>query len=427
MRKSIFAAFAFTLLHFSAAAQHDAKKAEKVKIFLDCTRSWLCDYDYVRTEMKMVEFVRDRFVSDVHILVNTQFSSSGGEQNQINFMGQKRFPGIIDTLTYFNDPTVTDDDKRKKLVRYLKLGLVRYIAKTDAGKDLEIGYTKSDSSMKEEKAEAKKDKWNYWVYQFGGSASFNGNQNSRSSSTYGYINADRETEEWKTNFYVSYNKSVSVFIQNSVESKFNTKDFSGGMQIAKSINKHWSYGFGAGFENELARNLKSAISIRPKLEYSFIPYSKFNSERIVLQYMLGPEYNNYYDTTAFYKTNELQLQQSLNLITSFNKPWGNINFGIFYSNYFDRISKNNLSFNGAVNWKISKGLLFGVYGYYSLVNDQIALRKDDATRDQLLTGNRELKSSFEYNLGFGFSYRFGSIANSIVNPRFKGLSYSVNF
>jgi hypothetical protein len=30
-------------------------------------------------------------------------------------------------------------------------------------------------------------------------------------------------------------------------------------------------------------------------------------------------------------------------------------------------------------------------------------------------------------LGVGFSYRFGSIRNSIVNPRFKGLSYSINF
>lgn len=396
-------------------------------MFLDCTKSWLCDYDYVRTEMKMVDFVRDRFVSDVHILVNTQNSSSGGEQNQINFLGQKRFPGINDTLTYFNDPTVTDDEKRIKLVQYLKLGLTRYIAKTDAGKDLQINYSRTDSSSTAEKKDAEKDSWNFWIYQFGSSASFNGNQNSRSSSLYAYINADRETEEWKTNFYVSYDKSTDVFKDSSGESKFQSKNFNGGLQVAKSINKHWSYGIASGFQNNLFGNIKSGLSFKPKLEYSLFPYSKFNSDRIVVQYLLGPVYYNYYDTTIFFKTKEWQLQQSVNVITSFTKPWGSINLGIFWSNYFDALSKNNLSFNGAVSWKITKGLNFGIYGYYSLVHDQIALRKGEATRDQLLIGNRELRSSFGYNLGFGFSYRFGSVNNSIVNPRFKGLNYSVNF
>lgn len=412
---------------YTCSFGQQSPKQEKVKVFLDCTRSWLCDYDFVRTEMKMVEFVRDRFVSDVHILINTQNSSTGGEQNQLNFLGQKRFPGINDTLTYFNDPTVTDDDKRKKLVQYMKLGLTRYIAKTEAGKDLLISYERNDSISNKEKDEAKKDPWNYWVYQFGGSTSFNGNQNSRSSSAYGYINADRETEDWKTNLYISYDKSTQVFKENNIESKFNSKNFNGGIQVAKSINKHWSYGLASAYENNLFGNIRSGIVVRPKLEYSVLPYSKFNSERIVVQYLLGPVHNDYYDTTIFFKTNEWQLRQSLNVITSFTKPWGSINLGVFYSNYFDNISKNNLSFNGAVSWKITKGLNFGIYGYYSLVHDQITLRKGDATRDQLLIGNRELKSSFDYNLGFGFSYRFGSVNNSIVNPRFKGLNYSVNF
>jgi len=113
--------------------------------------------------------------------------------------------------------------------------------------------------------------------------------------------------------------------------------------------------------------------------------------------------------------------------TSNNLHTWRINLGIFWSNYFDDLSKNNLSFNGAVSWKIVKGLNFGIYGFYGLIHDQIGLRKGGATRDQLLTNNRELLSSYEYNLGFGFSYRFGSISNSIVNPRFKGLNYSINF
>lgn len=420
--------FVIVLLYTQPASGQSYTSNEKVKVFLDCTQSWLCDFDYVRTEMKMVDFVRDRFQCDVHVLINTQFSTTGGEQQQVNFFGQKRFQGMSDTLTYFNDPTATDDQKRKQLVQYLKLGLTRYMAKTGVAKNLQITLP-IDSTGKTEKTETqdKKDPWNYWVYQFGASGSLNGNQNNRSSSLYSYINADKETENWKINFSLSLDRSTQVFEENNQESKFESKNYSGELSVAKSLNKHWSYGISSSYENSLYSNVQAAFIFRPKIEYSLFPYEKFNSQRIVVQYLLGPLHNNYYDTTIYFKTKEWEVQQSIRLLTSFNKPWGNINLGIFWSNYFDDFSKNSLSFNGAVSWKITKGLNFGIYGFYGLVHDQITLRKGAATRDQLLVNNRELLSTYEFNLGVGFSYRFGSINNSIVNPRFKGLSYSVNF
>ena len=68
-----------------------AQTTEKLKVYIECTRSWLCDFDYLRTELGMVDFVRDRFIADLHIQVNTQFTSSGGEQNTIVFKGQNAF------------------------------------------------------------------------------------------------------------------------------------------------------------------------------------------------------------------------------------------------------------------------------------------------------------------------------------------------
>src|SRR4051812_18882558 len=142
MKKACFILTLVLLYNFSFAQNSN----NKLKIFLDCTRSWLCDYDYVRTEMKMVEFVRDRFQSDVHVLVNIQSSSTGGQQNEMNFLGQGKYSGLNDTLTFFNDPTLTDDDKRKQLVQYLKLGLIRFIAKKGGGKDLNISYTGNETA-----------------------------------------------------------------------------------------------------------------------------------------------------------------------------------------------------------------------------------------------------------------------------------------
>jgi hypothetical protein len=72
-------------------------------------------------------------------------------------------------------------------------------------------------------------------------------------------------------------------------------------------------------------------------------------------------------------------------------------------------------------------LQFGVGGNFEFIRDQISLPKSGASRDDVLTRRRLIASNFSYFMGVGFSYRFGSIYNSQVNPTFKGLNYSLNF
>jgi hypothetical protein len=410
------------VLSFHANAQNTD---DRLKVFLECTQGWLCDMDYVKTEMTMVDFVRDRVGSDVHVMVNTQSSSSGGVQATLYFLGQGRFNNQTDTLKYFNDPTSTEDQQRKKMVQYLKLGLTRYIAKTKVADQLNIGYTGAPASGNTATT-PQVDKWNYWVFSLGSSASLNGDQNYRSHSIYGNFSADRETEEWKINAGVYLNNSVDVYVQDSTESRYERESYDAELDVAKAINSHWSSGLSAGYESSLYSNIQAGYRLQGKLEYSVFPYSKFNTQRIVFQYRIGPSYSDYYDTTIYLKTKEWQFAQSINAIGSFTKPWGSVNLGIFFSNYFSDFKKNALSFNGAVSWKIAKGLQFALWGNYGLIHNQITLAKGNVPIDQILVRNRQLESSYNYNLGVGFSYRFGSIMNSIVNPRFKGLNYSIN-
>jgi hypothetical protein len=64
-------------------------------------------------------------------------------------------------------------------------------------------------------------------------------------------------------------------------------------------------------------------------------------------------------------------------------------------------------------------LQFNIGGGASLIRDQIFLSASGRTRDQILTQQRALASN--YNLFFytGLSYSFGSIYNSVVNPRME--------
>ncbi|MDH4271506.1 MAG: hypothetical protein OEW18_05965, partial [Candidatus Aminicenantes bacterium] len=49
-------------------------KKSAPKIYIDC--DW-CDFDYVKTEITFVNYVRDRKEAQVHVLINIQPTGSG--------------------------------------------------------------------------------------------------------------------------------------------------------------------------------------------------------------------------------------------------------------------------------------------------------------------------------------------------------------
>ena len=162
---------------------------------------WLCDFDYLRTELSMVDFVRDRFIADVHVQVNTQYTSSGSEQNTIVFKGQNTFLNQDDTLTYFNESTLSDDDKRKKMAKSVTLGLIKYISHTEAANNIVITYNKP-AETDTLNIKKQKDPWNYWIISLGASGFFDGDANYKSQSIYSYIicrpgNRKNKNKHWR--------------------------------------------------------------------------------------------------------------------------------------------------------------------------------------------------------------------------------------
>jgi hypothetical protein len=51
------------------------------------------------------------------------------------------------------------------------------------------------------------------------------------------------------------------------------------------------------------------------------------------------------------------------------------------------------------------------------INDQIYLPKGDATDEEVLARQRQLKTSFRHTIRVGISYTFGSIYSNVVNTR----------
>ncbi|MBM3415462.1 MAG: hypothetical protein FJY20_03240 [Bacteroidetes bacterium] len=256
MRKNITLSFCILLFTVTTAkTQNNPTSAEKVKVFLDCTREWLCDFDYVKQEMKMVDLVRDRFLADVHVQVVTNFVSGGGEQNQVIFIGQKKFASRNDTLSYFNNPTMTDDEKRKQLVKYLEIGLFPFYTKTAVADNISIVYNAKETENDATKTQQKKDPWNFWQLSFGGSGFFNGDQNYKSRRLPGEIGGSRETNKSRSNINFSIENNKTTFsINDSTKDVAENKVTSFNANHAIKLNEHWAIGGNLNYQRSIFEN-----------------------------------------------------------------------------------------------------------------------------------------------------------------------------
>jgi hypothetical protein len=70
--------------------------------------------------------------------------------------------------------------------------------------------------------------------------------------------------------------------------------------------------------------------------------------------------------------------------------------------------------------RLFKGFSFDFFGDYTRIRDLIGLEKGDATTEDVLLRIRQFATGYSYFVNFGISYSFGSIFNSVVNPRFGG-------
>ncbi|HKC38310.1 MAG TPA: hypothetical protein VKC15_02075, partial [Gemmatimonadales bacterium] len=61
-----------------------AAQDSALRVFLDCPNSF-CDFDYYRTEITFVNWVRDRQFAQVHILVTSQ-ATGGGQEYTLGFI-----------------------------------------------------------------------------------------------------------------------------------------------------------------------------------------------------------------------------------------------------------------------------------------------------------------------------------------------------
>jgi hypothetical protein len=404
------------ILAFSSALGQDSPAGdEALRVFIDCS-GFRCDLDYVRQQVQFVSYVRDRTDAQLHVLITTQSTGSGGREFTLRFIGKKRFSGWDDTLTHTALDTETQDEVRQGLVRVFKAGLMRYISQTPLIDDITIAYA---AGPEEERPSPDEDSWNYWVFETSVRGYFNGEQQQNRRSLSGSVSANRTTHDWKMDFSISGNFTGSSFqLSSDRRVRSNQRSFQAQGLVVRSISNHWSAGFKGNSRISTYSNYDLSSGLAPAIEYNLFPYSVSTNKQLRFLYSVETSYFNYTQETLFNKLSERRLSQSLDVTADINQPWGSLRTSLEGSHYFHDWSKHKLDLFTNLDLRIFRGLSLNLFGSVALIRDQLNLPKQTATTEEILLRRRELATNYRYYLSMGLRYKFGSIYNNIVNPRF---------
>lgn len=384
-------------------------KEKAPRVFIDCRR---CDINYIKTEITFVNYVRDRKEADVHVLITTQRTGSGGTEHTIAFIGLRDYADIQNTLTYTSNQTDTADDVRRGLVRVLKMGLVQYAAKTPIADRISVSF------KDKVKPTSVKDKWNFWVFSLSLNGSLDKETSESNTSIRGNFSVNRVTPDLKIRMGVNgyFREDKYETDEGMYTSSSESESFTG--LIAKSINDHWSVGAWLSLSSSTYSNIKFSISPSPAIEYNLFPYSESTRRQLRFLYKIGYIYSRYREVTVYEKTSENLFAESLSVTLELKEPWGTATASLQGSHYFHDFSKNKIEISGELSVRLFKGLSLNIESSYERIRDQLSLPLGEATWEEILLRRKELAKDYEFEISMGFSFTFGSIYSNIVNPRF---------
>lgn len=400
-----------------ALAIAQSERDPRLRVFLDC-QSWGCDRNFFILELPFALWTQDRLDGDVHLLITRLGTASGGGAYTLTFLGQRRFAGRVDTLTTQLPPNTTEDVRRRELARVMKLGLIPYVSRLPGQERFSVTYAAPKDAPVTPDLSTVQDPWNLWVYRIrangGGSAESRASNYELTSS----VLASRITEEWKVVFWGGQEYRANRFkLSDSTERRFILRNADAGAGLVRSLSDHWSVGgrVNGGFSE--FRNQDLYGSVEASAEYNIYPWREATSRQLVGIVAIGGRYFDYRQETIYGRWTEFRPVARAIVSGESRQPWGTIDAALRYTKYLHDARTYSLSFNGRTNIRLTRGLSLELRGEAAKVNDQLFLARGSASDDEVLTRQRALATAYRLSGGVGLSFTFGSIYNSVVNPR----------
>ena len=396
------------------------------RVFMDCTSFVSCDMNHFQTEIRFVNWARDRADADVHVLVTGESVGGGGRRYTMEFIGLGEMEHLSDMLTYVASGTDVDLQTLDGLTRTLRLGLMRYAVQAGYGNDFNIAFTGAALPTAEDGetpvlpvATQTRDPWNYWTFRVGFSGNMSVTENRQEYRANPSLSADRVTEDWKVNLNLSANaRREKITLANDRIVRNDQDNWSSSTLVVRSLGPRISTGFTTSAGSSVSNNTRIRMEIAPGIEWSYFPYTEASRRQLIAHYGVGLERSEYREETIFNETEETVPFHKLGIQYRAVAPWGNAGVGLDASQYLHKSGLYNVGASGNISLRIMRGLELSLSASGSKVRDQIYIPLAAISEEDILLGRQNLPTGYQYRASVGLNYRWGSTFSNIVNVRF---------
>ena len=417
---------AVSTVPFLGVSAQEGNGQSRPNVFFDCDGR-NCNDQYYRTEIDWVNWVRDQEVADVHVIMTSLRTGTGGLEYRLDFLGHGAQDGYDDSHLFQTLSTDTDREQLDQVSHMLGIGLALFANTAGYRGLVTLEGPDPESAGQGERLVSQdevNDPWNLWSFRVTGSANLDGESTRETTRITGSFSASRVTPTWKINLRSNINHNrVDIELDDGNFLDVRT-DYGFNPLMVYSIADHWSVGFEgqAGRSTRTNQNFRAEIS--PGVEYSVFPYDEATRRSFTFYYKVGPTYRDYVETTYLGEDEETRFEESLQIQFSQRQTWGDASFGITGSHYMHDFERNNLSLRGDIDFRIVRGFSVNARGDIAWVNDQLYLSAQGATDEEALLRLSQRATSFNYGVQIGFSIQFGSIFNNVVNNRFRRAGFA---
>ncbi len=409
-------------------APGDASAQTRPRVFFDCDGRD-CNSEYYRTEIGWVDWVNDRQVSDVHLIMTSITTGAGGREYQLDFIGRDETDAYVDNMRYQALSTDTDVERLDGITHAMAIGLARF--STVAGfrgvaSVMGASVTGGSATDRVVSSQEVEDPWDLWVFRVNSNFNLDGESRRKSRNLSGSVSASRVSPRWKISLSSNINsREQEIELEESTFTDTRT-DWGVRPWFVYTLAEHWSVGARAEVARQPRFNQEFRWEVTPALEFSAFPYEEATRKSLTFSYRIGPAYRRYLEETLYGQRAETRWEQSAEIDLGARQPWGETGASVSLSNflflpdeaqYDDGLYSVNL--RGDIDFRIVRGFSVRLEGNIRWVQDQIYLSAEGISDEEALLRLQQLETDFEYGLSVGFNFQFGSIYNNVVNNRFR--------
>jgi hypothetical protein len=372
-----------------------------------------CFQDFLRPALSYFDFTRDPFLADYVIVIARERAGSGGDS-----YGVELVTGATGARKHLTVALATDAPVHAVRARLLS-GILRLLHAELWDTPHADAFAISLPRRGGPALSALDDPWNYWVFAPEITGLGEGGSGYYFAEGRAGLTIRRITDGSKLRVHGGYSRVLSSYLLEDGSRIYgDVYGWDGRAVYAHSVGQHWAIGALAATYASEYENVKAHVHGGPLIELNVFPYVESASQQLRVAYQAGAWANWYFEESAGGSMQEVRPYHALSVIADFNQPWGGIQWVNQINAFIDAPELYRLSTGAIWSLRLVEGLAINLSGKAALVRDQITLRARPVTDEELLLATAQQPTDYTLELGVGLTYTFGSVHNTIVNPRF---------